>query len=282
MARSKITTYYPEKSVRQGYLSLLKEMVSDVISTGWLTLLLFRKNFIANYRQSTLGIFWAFIAPLGSVTIFVILNAGGIFYVGDTRVPYPLFALVSTGVWAVFSGSLTFGLGSLAGAGGMLKRINFPKEVLIFSAVAQAIAPTLIQTVLIFLLFAYLKIAPPLTLFLVPVAVIPLLLLSLGLVFFFSVITVLSRDIGNLVPFAMTVLMYLTPVLYAKPPAGIITTISQYNPFYYLVKIPRDLFLFGSTDHLWAYFYSALLAVVVFWLGWIAFRLSGTKLVEKL
>jgi lipopolysaccharide transport system permease protein len=164
----------------------------------------------------------------------------------------------------------------------MLKKINFPKEVLIFSAVAQAIAPTLIQTVLIFLLFAYLKIAPPLTLFLVPLAIIPLLLVSLGLVFFFSVLSALTRDIGSAIGLGMTFLMYLTPILYATPPAGIITTISQYNPFYYLVKIPRDLFLFGSTDHLWAYFYSTLFAVAVFWLGWIAFRLSGTRMVERL
>jgi lipopolysaccharide transport system permease protein len=282
MANKDITTYIPDKAIRQGYLNLFREMLHDVISTRWLTFLLLKRNFIANYKQSMLGIFWAFLAPLGSVVIFVLLNAGGVFNVGDTGVPYPLYALTSTALWQVFSGGVTLGLGSLVAAGGMIKKVHFPREVLIFSAVGQTIVPIFIQVLLILAVFAYVKIVPPVTILLVPFAMIPMLLITLGGVFILSVLNAFARDVGGIVGMGMTLLMFLTPILYARPQEGILATISQYNPFYYLIVVPRDLFLFGSTEHLTGYMYSSIIAFVVFLACWIAFRLAGTRMVERL
>ncbi len=283
-----ITTYVPEQAIRQGYGNLVKEMVRDLFRTRWLTMLLLKRNFVANYKQSVLGIFWAFIAPLGSVGMFVILNAGGVVDVGDTGVPYPLWALASIALWQMFSGGVTLGLNSLVAAGGMVRKVYFPREVLVFSAVGQAVIPPLIQTVLVLLVFAYVQIMPPATIFLVPLAMIPLFLMTLGLTFILSVFNSMARDVGGVISVVMMVLMFVTPILYAKPPEGIVSMISYYNPFYYLVTVPRNLFLFGgigqpgNPDPTWGYIYSALLAVAVFLVCWLAFRMAGTRMVERL
>ena len=282
MAARDITEYIPDRAIRQGYRSLVREMLHDVVRTRWLTFLLLKRNFVANYKQSLLGIFWAFLAPLGSVVVFVLLNAGGVFNVGEIGVPYPLFALVSIALWQVFSGGITLGLNSLVAAGAMIKKVHFPREVLVFSAVGQTIVPILIQLLLIFAVFAYVKIVPPLTVLLVPLAMVPLLIMTLGGVFILSLVNAFARDVGSAIGIIMTGLLFITPVLYAKPQEGILAVISSYNPFYYLVVVPRDLFLFGGTEHLTGYMYSSILALVVFAVCWIAFRLAGTRMVERL
>ena len=81
--------YFPDKSIKQGYLSLFNEMFREVISSKWLTYQLFKRNFSATYRQSALGIFWALVVPLVAVGTFIFLNKGGIFDIDGITIPYP-------------------------------------------------------------------------------------------------------------------------------------------------------------------------------------------------
>lgn len=282
MANRNLVTYFPDRSIKQGYRALIKEMLSDVWHSRWLTYQLFKRNFSANYRQSAFGIFWVLIVPFFSIGTFMFLNSGGIFDVGDTKVPYPLFALTGTALWQLFSVGLTISANSLVAAGTMIKRLNFTRESLVFAAVGQGMVPPLLQAVIIFVLFAGYQISPPVTVLLVPFAMIPLFLLTLGLALVLSTLNAVVRDVGNGISVLMTFLLFLTPVLYAKPPSGIVASFSAYNPLYYLLSVPRDLFLLGSTEQLQGYMYSSLFSLAVFLVCWLAFRLAGTRMVERI
>lgn len=278
----KVTIYFPDKSIKQGYPSLFREMVEEVINSRWLTWQLFRRNFNALYRQSLLGIGWALIIPLVSVGTFIYLNAGGIFDTGVTTVPYPLFAVAGVALWQLFAMGLTLSANSLVSAGSMITKINFPRESLVISAVVQGTIPSLIQIVVLFVLFACYQIVPPLTVLLVPLAVIPLLVLTLGLGFIISLINGVLRDVGNSITVLVTFLIFLTPVLYAKPASGIVAVVSQYNPLYYLVSVPRDLLILGSTVEWQGYAYSTLFSFAVLLTCWVAFHLAETRIPERI
>jgi len=196
----KTNIYFPDRSIKQGYLSLFKEMMREVISSRWLTSQLFKRNFSATYRQSALGIFWVLIIPLVSVGIFIFLNRGGIFNTGAMTIPYPPFAVAGVALWQLFSVGLTLGANSLVSAGSMITKINFTRESLVISAVAQGAVPCFVQIVVALVLFAVYQIAPPMTALLVPLAVIPLLLLTLGLGFVLAPINGVLRDVGNAEP----------------------------------------------------------------------------------
>lgn len=282
MPDRKAVTYYPEKTIKEGHLSLLKEMVGEVINSRWLTWQLFRRNFNAMYQQSVLGIVWALIVPLVTVGIFIFLNRGGIFNVGDMEVPYPVFALAGTAFWQLFSVGLTIGIGSLVNAGTMITQIRFPRVSLIVSGAAQGFVPSLIQVGVVLIVLAAYKIVPPWTVLLVPFSMIPLVFLTIGLVFIFSLLNAVVRDIGNGIPIITTFLLFVTPVLYAKPSSGIVAEVSRYNPLFYLVSVPRDLFISGSTQEVVGFIYSSILSFVVFFLCWIAFRLAESKVVERI
>ncbi|MFC2066168.1 ABC transporter permease [Chloroflexota bacterium] len=282
MMNSKVVIYFPDKSIEKGYLSLFREMFSEIFKNQWLTYQLFKRNFTATYKQSVLGVFWALLIPLVSVGIFIFLNRGGIFNVGDIAIPYPLFAVAGMALWQFFSVGLTLGTGSLASAGAMITKINFPRKALVISAVAQGFVTGLIPIVVVFILFAIYGIMPPLTALLVPLAIIPLLFLTIGLGFLLSLVNGVLRDAGNGISIVVTFMLFATPVLYAKPSSGIVTTVSNYNPLYYLIAVPRDLLVTGVTHDFDGYIYSAVFSFVAFIVCLMIFHLSETVITERI
>jgi lipopolysaccharide transport system permease protein len=278
----KVTVYFPDKSIKQGYPSLFKEMFRELINSRWLTRQLFIRNFSALYRQSLLGIGWALIIPLITVGTFIFLNTSGVFNMGDMTIPYPLFAVAGMALWSIFSVGLTLSANSLVNVSAMITKINFAREPLVISAVVQGIIPSLIQIVIVFVLFACYQIVPPLTVLLVPFAVIPLFFLTLGLGFIVSLINTVLRDAGNMISLVVMFLLFLTPVLYVKPPSGLAAVASHYNPWYYLLSVPRDLLLFGGTVEWPGYLYSALFSFVIFFICWTAFHLTEARIAERI
>jgi len=278
----KTTIYLPDNSIRKGYISLFKEMIEELTASRWLTWQLFKRDFSAMYKQSLLGVFWALVVPFISVGTFIFLNRAGIFSIGDISIPYPIFAVAGMALWQLFSTGLISSTNSLVNAGAMITKINFTRESLVISAVGQAIVSSLIQMAVVFALFVWYHIIPPWTVVLVPLAVLPLLLLTLGLGFIFSLINGVLRDVGNMISVSITFLLFLTPVLYAKPSGGIAAVASHYNPLYYLISVPRDLLILGGTTELHGYMYSALLSIIVFFVCWAAFHLTETRITERI
>ena len=81
----------------------------------------------------------------------------------------------------------------------------------------------------------------------------------------------------------MTIIeMTMLSILYATPPSGIIAAVSQYNPLYHLVTVPRDLLINGSAAGLPGYMYSALFSLAVFLICWMAFHLAETRIPERI
>lgn len=278
----KTTIYLPDNSIRKGYVSLFKEMIEELTASRWLTWQLFKRDFSAMYKQSLLGVFWALILPFISVGTFIFLNRAGLFSIGDINIPYPIFAVAGMALWQLFSTGLIASTNSLVNAGAMITKINFTRESLVISAMGQAIVSSLIQMAIVFVLFLWYQIIPPWTSVLVPLAVLPLFLLTLGLGFIFSLINGVLRDVGNMISVSITFLLFLTPVLYAKPESGIAAVASYYNPLYYLISVPRDLLIYGGTTELYGYVYSALLSIAVFLACWTAFHLTETRIAERI
>ncbi|MFC2058770.1 ABC transporter permease [Chloroflexota bacterium] len=279
---NKTVVYFPDKMIKQGYISIFRDIFAELNKSQWLIYQLIKRNYSALYKQSALGFLWILIVPLVTVGIFIFLNGGGVFDIGDMTIPYPLFAVGGTAIWQVFSVGLSQSSNSLVSAGPMVTKINFTRKSLVIAAIAQGALPSLIAMVIVFILFASYHIVPPLTALLVPFAMIPLLLFVLGLGFLLSLINGVLRDVGNVIPMAITFLLFATPVLYSAPPSGIVFLVSKYNPLYYLVSVPRDLFVVGKVMGLEGFVYAALFSVAVFVIGLLTFHLSETRITERI
>lgn len=277
----KITTYEPDNSLKKGYISIFKEIFNEFKENRWLTLQLFKRDFFAVYKQSFIGVFWAFIVPIVSVGTFIILNRAGVFNVGNINVPYPIYAVLGIAFWQLFATGLIASSNSLTKAGGMITKINFSKKSLVIASTGQSIVSFLIQLVLICILFICYKIAPSAAILFIPILIIPIMLFTLGLGFILSLLNGVIRDIGNALSVFLTFLMFLTPVLYAKP-KGILLHITKYNPLYYMVSTPRELILMGTISELKGFLISIGISIIVFIICLIAFHLTETRVAERI
>ncbi len=280
--KNNIKTYEPDNFLKKGYFSIFKEIFIELKNNRWLTFQLFKRDFFALYKQSFFGVFWAIIIPLISVGTFIILNRSGIFMIGDIDVPYPIYAVLGMSFWQLFSTGLVSGSASLATAGSMITKINFSKKSLVISSVGKSIVSFLVQFILVCIMFAIYRIVPDIKILLIPVTLIPIMLLTLGLGFILALLNAIIRDIGNIVTMLMTFLMFLTPVLYSKPTTGLLSSITKYNPLYYLVSVPRDLILMGKTSEWIGFSISSIIAVFIFVICLAIFHLTETRVAERI
>ena len=104
-------------------------------STGKSTLAkqLAKRDIISQYRQSYLGILWAFIAPLTTAFIWIFLNGTGTIQLTDTGIPYPLYAFSGTLIWSIILDAINSPTQNTKSSIGIMSKINFPKEALLVS-----------------------------------------------------------------------------------------------------------------------------------------------------
>jgi lipopolysaccharide transport system permease protein len=280
--RPSVTTYEPDNSLKKGYLQIFKEIFSEIKENKWLIYQLFRRDFLSSYKQSIFGILWAFIVPIVSVATFVLLNISGLFNVGNINVPYPIYALLGLAFWQLFSTGVVASSNSLIQAGAMIVKLNFSKKALVIASMGKTLVSFLVQFALAFAFFVYYGIAPNIAILLVPILIIPLVLVTLGLGFILSVLSVVVRDFGSLLPILTTFLLFLTPVMYATLGTGILPQFTMYNPLYYLVSVPRDMALTGTTTEWLGFLVSSVLSFIVFIICLVAFHLTETRLAERL
>jgi lipopolysaccharide transport system permease protein len=277
----KIITYEPDNSIKKGYRSLFTEIATELMINRWLTYQLFKRDFFATYKQSFMGIFWALIIPLVSVATFVILNRSGLFSIGKMSVPYPIYAILGLSFWQLFSTGLVGSSNALVKAGSMITQINFSRKSLVIASAGQSLVSFLIQFSLLATLFAVYRVAPSLLILLVPVLVIPILLLTLGLGLILSLFNGVMRDIGNVISLLLTFLMFLTPILYARPNTGMLAYVTRWNPLYYLVTAPRDLVLNGVMLEPEGFLIASGFSFITFIICLVVFHLTETRICER-
>ena len=208
------------------------------------------------------------------------LNRTGILNIGSTDIPYPLFALIGLTVWQVFATGLNSGCMSLVSSGSMISKINFPVEALVFASVAQAVFDFMVKSVLILIAFAVFGVMPSWGILLFPFAVLPLLILTLGLSLMGALVNGVLRDTANIVTLCTTFLMFLTPVLY--PVSESKSIFFKLNPLSALVSAPRDLIAHGRINDPVGFLVSTILAILVFLVSWRIFYLAKTKIPERI
>jgi lipopolysaccharide transport system permease protein len=277
-----ITTYEPDNSLKKGYLSIFGQIFFELKQNRWLTYQLFKREFLSSYKQSFLGVLWAVILPLVSIAIFIVLNRSGVLNIGDIGAPYSIYALLGMAFWQFFSNGLIACSNSLVNAGSMILKINFSKKSLVIAAASKAIVPFIIQIMMVSVLFVGYRRTPSIWGLLVPVFIIPLVLFTIGLGFFTSLLNGVMRDIGNVISIILTFMLFFTPVLYAKPRFGVLATMTKYNPLYYLVSFPRDLVLKGFALEWEGFLIVCFISILLFIGCLFAFHLTETRVAERI
>jgi lipopolysaccharide transport system permease protein len=129
-------------------------------------------------------------------------------------VPYPVFVFAGLLPWLFFANGLTQAGLSLINQQYILQKIYLPRILLPTAAVGVFLVDMLASFGLYAVVLALYSYAPRWTVVFAPLLLLLVILLTLGLSYIFSALTVLYRDIRMLIPFFVQILMYVSPVLY--------------------------------------------------------------------
>ncbi|MDY6955026.1 MAG: ABC transporter permease, partial [Thermodesulfobacteriota bacterium] len=211
-----VVVYTPESKLRSP-LIMATEMWRDLLASRELAWRLMVRDISAQYRQSFLGIFWAFLPPIAMALVFVVLNSRKVINIAETNIDYPAFAMFGTVLWQVFVDSLNAPLKVVTAAKPMLAKINFPKEALILSGLGQTLFNLSIKLLILVAVFVIFKI--PLT-WGVPLSILAIVdLVLLGTMFglLITPVGVLYTDVAQGLSLITGLWFFVTPVVYPPP-----------------------------------------------------------------
>ena len=199
-----------------------------------LFLVLAYRDFRVRYAQTFLGFVWAFIQPAVTLGIFVLVfnRAAGI---DSGDIPYPVFAIVGMSAWTYFSYVMSQSGGSVIAAQNMIKKIYFPRLVIPLSKALVGLVDFVIVLVFLVVLMIFFDQLPSANIVYLPFFFFVNLLAAIGVGFWLSALTVRYRDFQHLIPFAVQVGLYISPVAYpthliAGRLNGLLTILYYCNP----------------------------------------------------
>lgn len=170
------------------------------------------KNIIVRYKQAYLGILWAVLKPLLLMLIFTLVKSFVGIDSGD--IPYPILTFAALMPWVFFQESVSEGVNSVTGNAPLIKKIYFPREVFPLTAMVTKLVELSINFLILAAMMVYYQMMPSIYALWVPVIIFYTMIVALTLSLFGAAINVYYRDIGQMLPVALSLLMYASPVIY--------------------------------------------------------------------
>lgn len=237
------------------------------------------RDFRVKFKQSLLGPLWLVFQPLALLAAFLIAFKG-VTDVDTGGAPYILFALAGLTVWSFFQAAMTLGTSSLITSYSVVRytpcpRLAFPIAAVIASLPALAVtgAGALIATVATG--NASWRLA------LIPLGIVWGLTLTCAIVAMTAALAVRVRDVIQIMPFLLQVLVFVTPVGYpASELNDTVRTIVELNPLTGLIEMWRWMLIDGAPLSSFAALASAVVTLVLVIVGWRVFARTESTIAD--
>lgn len=224
------------------------------------------------YRQAAFGAAWAVLQPLLTMILFTLVF-GRVAHISSNGIPYPVFCYASLVPWTYFSTVVTMASNSLVNNEPLLTKVYFPRVLLPLGAVIAGILDFAIALLLLVGLMLYYHVRTGWVLWLSPVILLVMLLVTAGVSILLATLNVRYRDVKYALPFLIQGWMFATPVVY---PANVIPqrfrSILALNPCWGMVDGFRACVFGGWQLDFRLIGTSVVMALLVFLMGIYYFR----------
>lgn len=231
---------------------------------------LVRRDFIVKYKSSSLGILWSFLNPL--ITMFVYLIVFSTLFRSDIE-NFPVYLMSGIILFNTFSEATNLGLNAIVSNSALITKVYMPKIIYPFSKVLSSIINLCIS--LIPLLIVMLATGLPMqkSLFLLPLAVLFLLMFSFGMSLLLATLNVFFRDTQFLWSVMLMIWNFLSPVFYPESIiAAELLPLYHFNPMYQILHFMRSIVLNGVSPAPITFLYCLLASLIPLGIGLWIFR----------
>ena len=259
-------------------LILLKELV--------------KTDFKVRYQASALGYLWAVLRPLFLFAILYVVFVWFLKFGGD--VPhYPVYLLTGTVLWNFFTEATSMGMNSIISRSDIMRKINFPKYIVVVSGTVTSLINLLINVVVIIIFAIFNGVTFHWTALLLIPIIIELYIFSLGLSFLLGALNVKFRDISHIWDIVTQGLFYATPIIYpiTMIMANSVTAgkILMMNPMAQIIQDARWALITQESITIWGLmntpifrFIPLLIVIVCFTVSAIYFRKRSKSFAEEI
>jgi lipopolysaccharide transport system permease protein len=170
------------------------------------------KDLKLKYRGSVIGFLWSLANPILMAIVYTIAFTK---ILGLRSEGFVLYLMLGLLAWTFFASSASMSTGAIADNGGLVKSVWFPRAILPTATVLFNLAQYLLSVLVIVpLMLAWYRIAPAPPMLLFPIVVALQLVFTIGIALMLATGAAFLRDIRHLVEIAITMLFWLTPIVY--------------------------------------------------------------------
>ncbi len=265
MEKKKVTIIKPKKTMSWDDLKEIWEYKELLYFFSW-------RDIKVRYKQTVIGILWAIFQPFMTMVVFTIFF-GNFAKMPSDGIPYPIFVYTGLLFWQFFSGALTSTSNCLISNQGIITKVYFPRLLLPISSTITKFVDFSIASVILIGMMIYYQYTPNL----IGLLILPLLLLitfmaSVGGGLFLASINVKYRDVRYILPFFISMMMFITPVIYPASIAGKYSWILALNPMTGVIKAARAALLGNAPINWTLLLISGITCLVILVIGFIFFK----------
>ena len=191
------------------------------------------KDLKLKYRGSVLGFMWSLINPIVMISVYAVAFT----FILRTRVEgFVFFLLLGILPWGFFVNSANMATGAIVDSGNLMKSVAFPRAILPAAVVFFNLAQYLLTVaVLLPIMLVFYRIPPSGLMLLYPVFLSLQVIFTIGVALLLAAGTAFFRDIKHLLEIVLSVLFWLTPIVYplvqAPPKIQKVILLSPLSPF---------------------------------------------------
>jgi ABC-2 type transport system permease protein len=223
---------------------------------------LVKTDFKLRYQGSALGYLWSLLRPLAIFLIMYVVFLKFLRF--DYGVPHStVYLLLGIVLWNFFTEVTSTGVSAIVGKGDLLRKINFPKYVIILAVSFSA----LINLALNFVVIGIFMVANHVDVGYRILWAIPLLMelfiIALAFAFLLSAVFVKLRDMSYIWEVVLQAAFYATPIFYplVLVPANY-AKIMMLNPIAQIVQDLRHVIVTPQTPTITTYWHSPYIRLI--------------------
>lgn len=235
------------------------------------------REIVGRYQGSVMGLLWSVLNPILMLAIYTFVFSV-VFQarwgeVGESRGQFAVVLFAGLIVHGLFAEVLNRSPQLVLSNVNYVKKVVFPLEILPVVQLMAAGFHALISVLVLLGAQWIIHGSVPATALLLPLVAFPLLLLTLGCAWVLASLGVFVRDVGQLVVFATTVLLFLSPVFF--PVDALPQTIQpwmKFNPLSFIIEQARTVLVWGGLPNWSSLALFSLMSVSVAWMGFAWFQ----------
>lgn len=252
-----------------------------------------RTDFKLRYQGSLVGHLWSILKPLMLFTIMYLVFVRFLRFQDGTP-HYPVSLLLGMVTWNFFTEATSIGMMAIVSRGDLLRKLNFSKEIIVFSSVVGAAINYGINLLVVFLFAIINQVTISLAWLVILPLFLELLLLASGFAFILSTLFVKYRDIGPIWEVCLQAGMYASPIIYSmtfiiqRGQEGLAKLLIL-NPIAQIVQDLRHFIVYSGSVRSWDLLANPLLAAIpyvipvfVFFIGYRVFQKQAKRFAEIL